>query len=197
LAKSFSLFNKLTQLRLGFILDDGVSFYSELSKSCPNLKLLKLNEGITFGLQHILALVLGSELLEIIPSPVKDKMKGPSSNIQCLQFANEYTSPICRSLEQLAVSYNSNDDVEEYTASLAFLLCHLPLLKELNINSNVHCYSRAVQILFEAHQSDAVLVESEMSWRQTPGPLRQIKWTTNSPLQRNLLKSSRLINLYK
>ena len=183
LAKSFSLFKKLTQLRLGFKLSDnaGVLFYSQLSKSCPNVKLLQLNEGITFEPQHILALVLGSEWLDMIPTSVKEKMKGPSSNIHHIHFASEYTNPICKTLEQLAVFHKPSNNVEEYVASLAFLLRHLPLLKELDIKSAVHCCCRAVQLLYEAHQLNAVLVESEVSWHQTPGPLRQIQWTTNSP----------------
>jgi len=210
---TFQKLEKLTELDLNWAEDSKVmaSFFTALATSCPQLKHLKLGDKVQFGNKQQLALVL-SKTAHFLPQFVVKQMEN-------LQFADEYVTPLCQSLESLTilggsqqVRYVEDDDEQECfcirnTPSMVFLLRHIRQLRKLQMErwSKFKCTrcshssncSLALQRLYKHSRSnnDPVRV-TEMSWRDGEGDPIHLQWATNSPPRKNSLTTFKIVKLF-
>ena len=210
---TFQKLEKLTELDLNWAEDSKVmaSFFTALATSCPQLKHLKLGDKVQFGNKQQLALVLG-KAAHFLPQFVVEQMDN-------LQFADEYVTPLCQSLESLTVlggsqqvRYVEDGDEQECfcirnTPSMVFLLRHIRQLRKMQMErrSKFKCTrcshssncSLALQCLYKHSRSnnDPVRV-TEMSWRDGEGDPIHLQWATNSPPRKNSLTTFKIVKLF-
>jgi hypothetical protein len=183
LAESFAHFERLLVLNLNHTSKDEpldcMLLFTHLGKTCTNLKQLRLGNGIVFGVEQQLALVLGEDV-DLIPISIKQQIIGCHSNMHCMQFRK--VTPICQSLECIISSYTDSSNIAKFRSrvcGLAFLLRHLPRLQELSVGGvnslDLSTCAYAVQLLHVISKFNVVIEEFSSSSFD-----RNLHWTINS-----------------
>lgn len=183
LAKSFAHFESLLVLNLNHTSKDEpldcMLLFTHLGKTCTNLKQLRLGNGIVFGVEQQLALVIGGDV-DLIPISMKQQINGHHSNMHCMQFRK--VTPICQSLECIISSYTDSSNIAKFRSrvcGLAFLLRHLPRLQELSVGGSngliLTSCAFAVKLLHVISKSNVVIEEFSSSSLD-----RNLNWTINS-----------------
>ena len=143
-SKSFFGLKNLTNLSLTQLSnsDDFIQFFTHLGNSCPNLDHLKFIEHtLNIGMKQLLALVLGEEVDQFMQKFITEQEE-PENNIHLLQFPDDATTPICRSLIKLEIIYNSETELnfasKAHESAMAFLLRNMPNLEKLDVRYNAY-----------------------------------------------------------
>ena len=136
-----------------------LDFFTSLGQSCPQLVTLRVGK-VPFGVEQVLALVLGSKRALLPPAFPKDVEK-----LADVQFSPNSVSPICNSLKKLC--FDCDDDEP---CSTIFLLRHI---KNMQIWKNCWC---------ERQEETQIILKwlQKKSARKSPRLLQKMKTTTAS-----------------
>jgi hypothetical protein len=146
---------------------------------------LDLGFGVFFGINQLFALVLGSKR-DLLPQQLLDQIVANHSSIFHLQFSDSSLSPICSTLQQLALSSTSFYNLNEQT--FVFLLRHFPKLQKYQVGL-LSSILKPLQLLHEQNQQQQLNIRN-----LTPPATSQVsseelglvlQWTVNSPFQGN------------
>lgn len=177
---SLTSLNYLTRLDLNCTINHTCAnlFFTLLGDSCPELKHLVLHSDIPFDIEQMVNLILGPRS-ELLPHSIMRGHSGrwPEENIY-LQFYEESTTRICKSLKYLhAIKGHGSDDED-----VIFLLRHMTQLENINFkNGSTSCKGILSGMKRGCPESDVV-----HHHREDRNGLR-LQWTTNSPIPRTQL----------
>ena len=101
IGQMLAVFKNLTHLSLDWKTTDRscLLFFAALGDSCPKLITLELLGDLPFGIQQVLALVLGKKL-QMLPLHFLEEVGGEDVLAE-LQFTPESLTPICNSLKTI------------------------------------------------------------------------------------------------
>jgi hypothetical protein len=159
---------------------DFLPFFTALGSSCPKLISLNLDSFIlyrNFGLDHLLALVIGKKR-EVLPQELIIELSAKfNSSLAHLLFSRHCITPICFTLQELNFGYLTCQQT-------AFTLRHFPKLQKLQANLTEDGVGRAVCLLWQQQQHPNVIPSTT---NLSSLELGCIEWTINAPFHGNYL----------
>ena len=185
-AQLFSNLGNLTDLTLKWcrpLASDSIQFFTHFGESCPQLKSLTLGHGFIFGAEQLLFLTLGKNAEALSPL-VKQQIF--ECGMHRVQFDDQYTTAITKSLEDLRSNQNQFTCVNHCVPSQAFLLRHYPKLKTVQILIHLiykTCLPKALGLLQDAlDNANHQLIQNRFvaavnNFNDPP----RLKWTLNAP----------------
>ena len=160
-------------------------FFEALGDSCPNLITLELFGHLPFGIQQVLALMLGKKR-ELLPQHFLEDIGGEEALAE-LQFTPESLTPICNSLKNIR---HMNPDgclnrvfcSSAATAAPSFILRHFPQLKTWdNSREDFANIGIVVQLLHQQQQQWTTGKRSFKRQSRTSIELGLIQWRMTVP----------------
>ena len=109
-------------------------FFESLGESCPRLTRLQLGGDFCFGINQLLAVMLGRRR-SLVPQELLDKI-AVFPTLAHLRFTQESLTPICSSLQRFKCGFKPN--FFSSSATVAFVYRHFCQLQEWE-----HCYEPA------------------------------------------------------
>ena len=146
-----------------------LEFFTLLGESFPKLVHLQLSGKIPFGLEQLLALVLGKRR-SLLPRQLLDQLRDDASSVAHLQFPLSSLTSICSTLQQLKL-FLSNNPMDHL---IAFILRHFPNLQKCYTAST----SQALCLLHQHQQRPNGIPAISQS---SSVELGLIEWTINAP----------------
>ena len=185
IGQMLAAFKNLTSLSLDWKTTDRscLLFFTALGDSCPKLITLKLLGDLPFGIQQVLALMLGKKR-ELLPQDFLEEIGGEESLAE-VQFAPESLTPICHSLKSIE-HINSGDCLNtafcSIAASVAFILRHFRQLQTWeDSKQDAKILGAVVQLLHQQQQRWAVGIKSSKQQSRMSIQLGLIQWAVNVP----------------
>jgi len=148
---------------------DNKSYQSILSivgKCCPSLCKLKLY-GFPISKRDILALLIAGDVADILFPYNNDDRWSRDPVLESLRLPFQYLNPLCFTLEELSIKYNTiwKD------STLAFALCHLPKLRKLETKQHGLDTVEAIKIIYRVEETLKQKVTS--TWMRNPFRIRK------------------------
>ena len=186
IGQMLAAFKNLTSLSLDWKTTDRscLLFYEALGDSCPNLITLQLLGHLPFGIQQVLALMLGKKQ-ELLPQHFLEEI-GDEDALAELQFTPESLTPICNSLKTMKHINSAgclNPVYCSTVASVAFILRHFRQLEKWeDSKQTVGILSAVVQLLHQQFMAPSCSYNQQQTMTKTSG---LIKWTMAVPFSGN------------
>ena len=185
IGQMLAVFKNLTSLSLDWKTTDRscLLFFEALGDSCPKLITLKLLGHLPFGIQQVLALMLGKKR-ELLPRDFLEEIGGEEELAE-VQFTRESVTPICNSLKHFKHS-NSDDCLNPVfcssAASLAFILRHFPQLQTwIDSGQEFKVLGTSVQLLHKQQQLASSINLNQQATTKISEELGLIQWRLNVP----------------
>ena len=186
IGQMLAAFKNLTSLSLDWKTTDRscLLFFEALGDSCPNLITLELLGHLPFGIQQIIALMLGKKR-ELLPQHFMEEIGGEDALAE-LQFTPESVTPICNSLKHLK-HINSDGCLNRVFCSsastVAFILRHFRQLEKWeDSKQTVGILSAVVQLLHQQFMAPGCSYNQQQTMTKTSG---LIQWTMAVPFSGN------------
>jgi len=185
IGQMLATFKNLTNLSLDWKTTDRscLLFFEALGDSCPNLNTLKLLGHLPFGIQQVLALMLGKKR-ELLPRDFLDEIGGEDALAE-VQFAPESLTPICHSLKNIKHIFSGgclNPVFCSSAASLAFILRHIPQLQTwIDPGQEFKVLGTSIQLLHKQQQLASSTNLNQQVTTKISEELGLIQWRLNVP----------------
>ena len=185
IGQMLAVFKNLTHLSLDWKTTDRscLLFFAALGDSCPKLITLELLGDLPFGIQQVLALVLGKKL-QMLPLHFLEEVGGEDVLAE-LQFTPESLTPICNSLKTIKHNISNgcfNPIFCSSVASMAFILRHFGQLEIWeDSRQDFGILGTVIELLHQQFIAPSCS-HNQQTMTETSG---LIQWTMAVPFSRN------------